>query len=84
MLEICLISRVEKGTSLVVNFDASVKEPFLYIGCSFAFLYKSGNFLEAIKRLHKLVIYLAKTFTPSFEKRPDRLSKLATLNTSVF
>ena len=36
------------------------------------------------ERLHKSVIGLAKTFAPSFKKRPDRLSKPPALDTLVF
>ena len=61
-----------------------VKEPFLYIGFSFAILQESGNFPEVIERLHKSVIGLAKTFAPSFKKRPERLSKPAALDTLAF
>ena len=56
----------------------------LYIGFNFANLQESGNFPEVIERLHISVIGLAKTFAPSFIKRPDRLSKLAALDTLVF
>ena len=65
-------------------FEASVKEPFLCIGFSFAILQESGNFPEVIETLCKSVIDLAKTFASSFKKRPDRLSKPAVLTILVF
>ena len=37
-----------------------------------------------IERLHNSVIGLAKTFAPSFKKRPERLPKAAALDTLVF
>ena len=58
-----------------LQLDASVKEPFLYIGFNFDNLQES----EVIERLHISVRGLAKTFAPSFIKRPDRLSKPAGL-----
>ena len=64
--------------------DASVKEPFLYIGFNFANLQESGDFPEVIDRLQKSVIGLAKAFAPSFKEQPDRLSKPAALDTLVF
>ena len=62
-----------------LQLDASVKEPFLYIGFNFDNLQESEFFSEVIERLHISVIGLAKTFAPSFIKRPDRLSKPAGL-----
>ena len=49
------------------QFNASVKEPFLYIGFNIAILQESGNFTEVIARLHKSMIGLGKTFAPSFK-----------------
>ena len=66
-----------------LQLNVSVKEPFLYLAFSFANLQESGNFPEVIERLNKSVIGLAKTFAPSFKKRPDRLSKPAALDTLV-
>ena len=43
----------------------------------------SGNFSEVIERLHKSLIGLDKTFTPSFTKWLDRLSMPAALETWV-
>ena len=60
--------------------DASVKDPFLYIGFSFAILQEAGNFPEVTERLHKSVIGLSKTSAPSFKRRPDRLSRPAALD----
>ena len=37
-----------------------------------------------IERLHNSVIGLAKTFVPSFKKRPERLFKPAALDILVF
>ena len=54
-------------------FNASVKEPFLYIDFSFD-----------ISQDSKSEIVLAKTFAPSFKKQSDRLSKPAAINTLVF
>ena len=59
-----------KGIGL--ELDASVKEPFLYIGFSFVILQELGSFPEVTERLHKSVIGLTKTSAPSFKKRPDR------------
>ena len=65
----------------------------LYIGFSVAILQESGIFPEVIERFHKSVIGLAKTSAPSdvkniktsdIIKRPDRLSKPATLDTLLF
>ena len=67
-----------------LQLDASVKEPFLCIGFSFAILQESRNFPELIERSHKSVIGLAKTSAPSFKKQPDRLSEPAALDTLVF
>ena len=67
-----------------LQLDASVKEPFLYIGFSFAILQESGNFPEVIDRFHNSVVPLAKTFAPSFKKRPEGLSKPAALDTLAF
>ena len=66
-----------------LQLDVSVKEPFLYLAFSFANLQELGNFPGVIERLNKSVIGLAKTFAPSFKKRPDRLSKPAALDTLV-
>ena len=44
-------------------------------------LQESGNFPEVIEKLHKSVLYLSKTFTPSFRKQRHRLSKTAALDT---
>ena len=60
--------------------DASVKEPFLYIGFSLAILQESGMLPEVIERLHKSVIGLAKTSAPSFKKRPDKFSNPAAID----
>ena len=60
-----------------------LRNPF-YIGFSFAIVQESGNFPEVIERLHNSVIGLANTFAPSFKKRPERLFKLAALDTLVF
>ena len=37
-----------------------------------------------IERLHNSVIGLTKNFAPSFEKRPERLSKSAALDNLAF
>ena len=37
-----------------------------------------------IERLHKSVMGLAKTFPPSFKKRPERLPKPTVLDTLLF
>ena len=65
------------------NENASVNEPVLDIGFRFAFLQKPGNLPEVVERVHKLVIGLARTVAPSFQKQPDRLSKPATLDSLV-
>ena len=67
-----------------LQLDASVKEPPLYIGFNFYISQESGNFPEVIERLHNSVIGLTKTFAPSFEKRPERLSKSAALDNLAF
>ena len=67
-----------------LQLDASVKEPPLYIGFNFYISQESGNFPEVIERLHNSVIGLAKTFAPSFVKRPERCSKPAALVTLVY
>ena len=45
--------------------DASVKEPFLYIGFTFG--------------IQKSEVVFAKNFAPSFKKQPDRFSKPAAI-----
>ena len=75
---------INDNKDIGLYLDASVKKPFPYIGFSFILL-ESGNVSEeVIQRLHKQVINLAKTFAPSFEKQPDRLSKPPALDTLVF
>ena len=52
----------------------SVLLRFSYSGFSFAILHSSETAESLMERLHICVIGVAKTFDPSFRKRPDRLS----------
>ena len=70
--------------SITFNINGNKDIALLEIGLSFAILQELGNFPELIKRLHKSVIDLTKTFVPSFKKWPDRLSKPAALDALVF
>ena len=74
---------INSNNDIGLQLDASVQESFSYIGFSFSNLRESGNFPKVIERLRKSVLGLAKTFAPSFKKRPDRLSKPAALGTLV-
>ena len=59
-----------------------LRNPFYIFVLALLFYRSQENFPEVIDRIHKLG--LAKNSAPSFKTRPDRLSKLAALDTLVF